>query len=50
MKTGSSLTLILAGMLSVLEKKQQEFVAVHLLGTVQGMKLEQAMQKDKESA
>lgn len=29
---------------------EKEFVAVHLLGTVQGMKLEQAMQKEKESA
>ena len=50
MKPEHGKMLVLAGMLSVLTKEQQEIVAAHLLGTVQGMKLEQAMQKEKESA
>jgi len=40
----------LAEALAALPEEQKEFVAAHLLGTVQGMKLEQAMQKEKESA
>ena len=40
----------LAEALAALPEDQREFVAAHLLGTVQGMKLEQAMQKEEESA
>ncbi len=40
----------LAEALAALPEEQKEFVAAHLLGTVQGMKLEMAMQKEKESA
>jgi len=41
---------MLAQVLADMPEDQREFVAAHLLGTVQGMKLEMAMQKEKESA
>lgn len=40
----------LAELLNELPEDQREFIASHLLGTVQGMKMQDALNKDKKSA
>ena len=40
----------LAELLNDLPEEQREFIACHLLGTVQGMKMQDALNKDKKSA
>ena len=40
----------LAELLNGLPEEQREFIASHLLGTVQGMKMQAALNKDKKSA